>query len=84
MKNGLVEIFYFDKNTYLMLRSDKLENANKDSFKTVLYLKYKKYGPLTYFSEQRIGEEGNFTTVKLEEMLVNEKVAENDFIPKDK
>ncbi|WP_316836762.1 hypothetical protein [Pedobacter nutrimenti] len=84
LKNGLVEILYFDKSSYLMLRSDKLANANKDSFKTVLYLKYKKYGPLTYFSEQLIGEEGNFMTIKLEELLVNEKVVESDFSPKDK
>ncbi|MNY72872.1 hypothetical protein D3C86_2115230 [compost metagenome] len=67
-----------------MLRSDKLENANKDSFKTVLYLKFKKYGPLTYCSEQRIGEEGDFKTIKLEEMLVNEKVEEGNFRPKAK
>jgi len=84
LKNGLVEIFYFDKSTYLMLRSDKLENANKDSFKTTLYLKFKKYGPLAYCSEQRIGEEGNFKTIKLEELLVNEEVGEGDFSPKAK
>lgn len=82
LKNGLVEMFYFDKSTYLMLRSDKLENANKGSFKTVLYLKFKKYGPFTYCSEQRIGEEGDFQTVKLEELLINQKVEETDFSPK--
>lgn len=84
LKNGLVEIFYFDKSTYLMLRSDKLENANKDSFTTVLYMKFKKYGPLTYCSEERLGDEGNFKTVILEELIINKKVTTGDFVPLQK
>ncbi|MDR6784604.1 hypothetical protein ABIE26_003250 [Pedobacter africanus] len=82
LKNGLVEIFYFDKLSNLMLRSDKLEKANQNSFKTTLYLNYKKYGKLVYYSELKMGEEGNFKTLVLEELLVNEKVEEGDFSPK--
>lgn len=84
LKNGKVELFYFDKTSYLALKNDVIENNNKSSFSTVIYSNFKKFGNLIYSTEEKLSEGNDIKTTKLEELLINEKITESDFRPEKK
>lgn len=80
-KSGLVELLYFDKESKLLLRDDKVEDVNKNSFSTTLHLGYKKYSGLTFASEMKIGDKDSLQTLTVVELKINSDVSEADFRP---
>lgn len=80
-KSGLVELLYFDKESKLLMRDDKVEDVNKNSFSTTLYVSYKKYSGLTFASEMKIGDKDHLQTLNVVELKINSGVSEADFRP---
>lgn len=80
-KSGLVQLLYFDKESKLLLRDDKVEDINKNSFATTLYMAYKKYSGLTFASEMKIGDKDSSQTLTVVELKINSDVSEADFRP---
>lgn len=74
-----VRLLYYSKATFLLLKEEKVVNAEKDSFSTVLFSGYKKYGKLTYYTEMKLGNNGSYQTATIEKLLVNAGVSANDF-----
>eukprot|EP01012_Entosiphon_sulcatum_P031788 TRINITY_DN40499_c0_g1_i1.p1 TRINITY_DN40499_c0_g1~~TRINITY_DN40499_c0_g1_i1.p1 ORF type:complete len:172 (+),score=22.17 TRINITY_DN40499_c0_g1_i1:171-686(+) len=79
--NGLVEILYFDKESKLLERSDKVENAEKNSFTTTLYISYKTVSGLTFASEIKMGDKDTFQTLSVVDLKINEDISDSDFKP---
>ncbi|WP_293786744.1 hypothetical protein [uncultured Pedobacter sp.] len=80
-KSGLIQLLYFDKESKLLLRDDKVEDINKNSFATTLYLTYKKYSGLTFASEMKVGDKDSSQTLTVVELKINADVSEADFRP---
>jgi hypothetical protein len=80
-KSGLVELLYFDKESKLLMRDDKVEDVNKNSFSTTLYISYKEYSGLTFASEMKIGDKDRLQTLNVVELKINSDVSEADFRP---
>ncbi|QDW24325.1 outer membrane lipoprotein-sorting protein [Pedobacter sp. KBS0701] len=80
-KSGLVELLYFDKETKLLQRDDKVEDVNKNSFSTTIYLNYQKYSGLTFASEMKIGNKNSLQALNVVELKINSDVSETDFKP---
>jgi hypothetical protein len=80
-KSGLVELLYFDKESKLLQRDDKVEDVNKNSFSTTIYVNYKKYSGLTFASEMKIGDKDSMQTLTVVELKINSGVSEIDFKP---
>ncbi|MBF4467687.1 hypothetical protein [Flavobacterium sp. LC2016-12] len=76
--NKKVEFLYFDDKTSFLIKSETV-NGEKESFSTVVYGDFKKFGKLTYFTTMRFGADKDSQTAKIEELFYNEKVSENDF-----
>ena len=62
-----------------LLKEEKVVNAERDSFSSVLFSGYKKYGKLTYYSEMKLGNNGSYQTATIEKLLVNAGVSVQDF-----
>lgn len=77
--NGEKRILYFSKKTFLMLREDKVSDADKDSFSKVFFSDFKKFGELTYASTLTFGEGRRAQVGKIVSLLINEKVTPEDF-----
>lgn len=77
--SGLVMALYFDKNNFHMVRSDKIENPEKNRFTTCLYSNYKKFDKLIYYTEMKFGEEGKYQQGTVVNLLINQSVDEVDF-----
>jgi hypothetical protein len=63
------------------MRDDKIEDVNKNSFSTTLYVSYKKYSGLTFASEMKIGDKDHLQTLNVVELKINSGVSEADFRP---
>lgn len=74
-----VRLLYYSKASYLLLKEEKVVNAERDSFSSVLFSGYKKYGKLTYYSEMKLGNNGSYQTATIEKLLVNAGVSVQDF-----
>lgn len=79
LKNGAVRKLYFSKKTFFLMREDKSEQPEKDTFTTVYFLNYKKYGNLIFYSELKFGKDDKWQTGKITKLLVNEKITDSDF-----
>lgn len=79
--SGLVELLYFDKVYKFLLRSDKVKDANKNSFATTLYFNYQKILGLTYATEMKIGDKENMQTLTVVDLKINADISESDFKP---
>jgi hypothetical protein len=77
--NGLVKMLYYDKKTYFLVKTEKIINAEKNTFSTVLYSNYKKFNEITYFTEMKFGNNGQYQTATIVKLLVNEMVTDKDF-----
>jgi hypothetical protein len=77
--NGAIKILYYSKSTYFLLREDAVSNKEKDSFSTTLFSDYQKFGQLTFYSTMVFGEGGKLQKGKIIEMIMNEKITEDDF-----
>jgi hypothetical protein len=67
------------KESKLLQRDDKVEDVNKNSFSTTLYLSYKKYSGLTFASEMKIGDKDNWQALTVVELKINTDISESDF-----
>jgi hypothetical protein len=76
--NGTVRTLYYSKNTFLQLRED-ISTSEKGVFNTTYFFGYKKYGKLTYYSELSFGSGEKMQKAKMLELLVNEKISDDDF-----
>jgi hypothetical protein len=79
LASGLVMMLYFDKDNFHMVRSDKLLNCEKNRFKTILYSNFKTFDRLVYYTEMKFGEDGEYQTGTIENLLINQFVDEKDF-----
>jgi hypothetical protein len=77
--NGEVRNLYFSKSSFLMLREDKISNSEKDSFSSTFFSDYQKFGRLTFYTVMKFGEDEKSQVGKIVNLLVNEKISENDF-----
>lgn len=78
-KSGLITVLYFDKKTFNMLREDLIENYELNRYTSTIYSNFKKFGQLTYYTEFKMGDNGVYTESKIVEVIVNDKVTEEDF-----
>jgi hypothetical protein len=76
--NGAERILYYSKKTYLQLREDK-STTEKGGFSTTYFSGYKKYGKLTYYTDLVFGEGEKMQKAKMVDLLVNEKISDDDF-----
>lgn len=77
--NGKVSYLYYDKVSNHLLKSEVLKNPEKNSYSTVLYEDYKKFGDLVYETKQTfVSEEGN-QIAKIVDLYYNKKITEKDF-----
>lgn len=77
--NGLVKILYYDKESYYLLKSEKILNAEKNTFSTTLYSNYKKFKNVILCTEMKFGDNGQFQNAKIVKLLINEAVTDKDF-----
>lgn len=77
--NGLVEMLYYDKNTFHLTKTEKILSAEKNSFSTTYYAKYKKFKDLTYFTEMTFGENEDVQVATITKLLYNENITAKDF-----
>lgn len=79
LSNGKVTYLYYDKTSNLLAKSEVVKNPEKNSFSTVLYDDYKKFGDLTYETKQTfVSEDGN-QVAKIVDLYYNKKISEKDF-----
>lgn len=76
--NGTIRMLYYSKKTFLQLREDK-STTEKGGFDTTYFSGFKKYGKLTYYTDIVFGDGDKKQTAKMVDLLVNEKVSEDDF-----
>ena len=76
--SGAVRILYYSKRTFLTFREDQSANE-KAGFSTTYFSNYKKFGKLTYYTDLVFGEGEKMQKAKMLELLVNEKISEDDF-----
>jgi hypothetical protein len=74
-----VRMLYYSKASFWLLKEEKVVNPDKNTFSTVLFSGYKKYGKLTYYTEMKIAGNGAYQTATIEKLLVNAGVGPNDF-----
>lgn len=79
LANGRVSILHFSKQSFHLLREDKVSEKEKDSFSTTLYSDFKKFGNLTFASTVKFGADGNYQEAKVVNILINQGVEAKDF-----
>ena len=77
--NGKVTYLYYDKVSGLLVKSEVVKDPEKNSYSTVLYNDFKKFGDLIYETKQTfVSEDGNQES-KIIELYYNKKISEKDF-----
>ena len=77
--NGKVTYLYYDKKTNFLVKTDVVKDPEKNSFSTILYDGYKKFGDLTVNAKSIfVSEKGNQES-KVVELYYNKKISEKDF-----
>lgn len=79
LANGKVSYFYYDKSTYYMIKSEVIASPEKDTFSTVLFDDYKKFGDLVYETKQTYISENGEQVVKIVDLYYNKKISDKDF-----
>ncbi|MFC3561158.1 hypothetical protein [Pedobacter jamesrossensis] len=77
--NGTVRMLYYSTKTFFQLREDK-STTEKGGFSSTYFSDYKKFGKLTCYSQMSFGEGDKIQKAKMVELLVNEKISEDDFL----
>jgi hypothetical protein len=77
--DGTVKHLYFSKASFYMLKEEKVINADQGAFETVLFSGFKKFGDLIFYTEMKMGTNGQYQTAKLEKLEVNKGVDNKDF-----
>ncbi|SFI48690.1 hypothetical protein [Halpernia frigidisoli] len=77
--NGKVTYLYYDKKTNLLAEREVIKNGEKNSFSTILYDDYKKFGDLIYDTKNTfVSEDGNQIS-KIVELYYNKNITDKDF-----
>lgn len=76
--NGQVRMIYYNKKSFLQMREDR-STAEKGNFSTTYFTGYKKYGKLTYYTDMVFGDGEKMQKAKMVDLLVNEKITDDDF-----
>lgn len=77
--NGKVTYLYYDKVSGFLVKSEVVKDPEKNSYSTVLYDDFKKFGDLIYETKQTfVSEDGNQES-KIIELYYNKKISEKDF-----
>lgn len=76
--NGQVRMIYYSKKSFLQMREDR-STAEKGNFSTTYFTGYKKYGKLTYYTDMVFGDGEKMQKAKMVDLLVNEKITDDDF-----
>ena len=77
--NGEVRNLYYSKNSFHMLREDKILNGEKDSFSSTIFSGYQKFGELIFYTVMKFGDGEKSQVGKIVSLFVNEKITERDF-----
>lgn len=79
LANGKISYLYYDTKSHLMTKKEVVANIEKNSFSTVLFDDYKKFGELIYDTKETyISEDGNQVSI-IEDLYYNKKISEKDF-----
>ena len=77
--NGEVRNLFFSKETFYMLREDKLSNAEKGAFSSTFFSDYRKFGKLTYYSVMKFSDGEKTQIGKIVKLVPNQDITEKDF-----
>lgn len=70
---------YYDKNTFLLAKTEKVLNSETKSFSTTYYSNYKKFENLIYFTQMKFGESGNAQIAEIVKLSYNKNITAKDF-----
>jgi len=77
--NGKETYLYYDKASNLLVKSEVVKNAEKNSYSVSLYDDYKKFGDVVYETKDTfVSEDGN-QVVKIVDLYYNKKISESNF-----
>ena len=79
LSNGKITYLYYDKSSNLLTKSEVVKDPEKNSFSTVLYDDYKKFGDLLYETKQTFVSEAGNQIAKVIDLYYNKKINEKDF-----
>lgn len=79
LANGLLKYLYYSKSSFLLLKDEKILNANSNDFFTFIFMAYKKAGQLTHYTELKFGDNGKLHDAKIIDWVINQSVEEKDF-----
>lgn len=79
LDSGKIKFVYYDKNSKFLLKEETIKNANENSFSTVLYSNYKKYGEIFYASEMIMVSESGNQIAKVIDLYYNKNISASDF-----
>ena len=79
LSNGKITYLYYDKSSNLLTKSEVVKDPEKNSFSTVLYDDYKKFGDLLYETKQTFVSEVGNQIAKVIDLYYNKKINEKDF-----
>lgn len=74
--NGDIENFYFSKISFFMLRKDRISN---EKISSTYFSEFKNFGKLPFYSVMTFGEGDEAQVAKVVNILVNEKITDEDF-----
>ncbi|MBU4537254.1 MAG: hypothetical protein L6264_12055 [Weeksellaceae bacterium] len=79
LANGKVSFLYYEKSSGLMRKSEVVKNAENNSYSTVLYDDYKKFGDLIYETKQTFISDNERQEAKVVDLYYNKKISDKDF-----
>lgn len=79
LTNGVAKFLYYDKNTFLLAKTEKVLNSETKSFSTTYYSNYKKFENLIYFTQMKFGESGNAQIAEIVKLSYNKNITAKDF-----
>lgn len=80
LRNGKITYLYYDKTSSLLIKSETVQDAEKNTFSSVLHEDYKKFGGLMCQSKNIfISEKGENQVAQVVEIIYNKKITEKDF-----
>jgi hypothetical protein len=77
--DGTIRYLYFNQSSFFLVKEEKVSSTSPDVLDIVLFSEFKKFGQLTFYTVMKMGSGGAYQTLKLEKLLVNESVKEQDF-----
>ena len=79
LANGSIQIWYYDKATYYLLRKDRFNDPEKGKSETSYFSDYKKSGKLPYYTKMQFGSGDSATIATIADLKINEQISDSDF-----